>query len=631
MAAIISEKFRIFNAQQFLNSLGDDYINETNSSIVTGSGSELSRMYFFIGRPQDWDTTLEIFSKSATAFTTSDTVYIGTNLGSASFKANVRRVNENSLVLYNVIGSFNASFGTQIKASNGTSDTGATALTGVYRYSDENVPVTPADSQQEKFNSYSDLIAAKRITSKYCRTVITRYNWNLITNPKFDMWKPDYLESYSGLQVGKSTATSASSFYDSKYYVVNSNYEVFKCLYNGENEANPTGRNATYEPLTTPASGQGSYDSSRKIFTEPSGTAEYIWKYMYTIPTDDVLKFLSTDFIPIVESTNASRTSVVSSAVDGSIDVVLTRDDGSGLSDGTRYAPIVGDGTAGVVQITISSGKITKAVIHNPGRNYTYGYVPLVTGSGSGSSAIGLWGSVNITDPNNPTFSSSVTVAANATGSLEPVISPQGGHGSNPEQELNGKRIMINVRLTSTEFTSGETTKDFPVDNDFRRIGIIKDPMNFGTTTLSTASTLNGLYAVKIQGATGNYQVDEIIEQTNNGNKSYGRVVSWVLDSNSTTAGVLKYIQIPDEHNFQYKVRSFESNANAITGKSSLTSGTINTGLADNTVLLGCTFVDGMANPEIKRNSGEIIYIENRKKITRSNDQIEDIKLVIEF
>ena len=64
MAAIISDKFRILNAQQFLNSLGDDYINEANSAIVTGSGAELSKMYFFIGRPQDWDTTIEIYSKS---------------------------------------------------------------------------------------------------------------------------------------------------------------------------------------------------------------------------------------------------------------------------------------------------------------------------------------------------------------------------------------------------------------------------------------------------------------------------------------------------------------------------------------------------------------------------------------
>jgi hypothetical protein len=43
------------------------------------------------------------------------------------------------------------------------------------------------------------------------------------------------------------------------------------------------------------------------------------------------------------------------------------------------------------------------------------------------------------------------------------------------------------------------------------------------------------------------------------------------------------------------------------------------------------TFAAGLANPEIENNSGEIIYVENRRLITRAPDQIEDIKLVIEF
>ena len=47
--------------------------------------------------------------------------------------------------------------------------------------------------------------------------------------------------------------------------------------------------------------------------------------------------------------------------------------------------------------------------------------------------------------------------------------------------------------------------------------------------------------------------------------------------------------------------------------------------------LEGVTFASGLANPEIKSNSGELVYIENRRLITRAADQIEDIKLVIEF
>ena len=43
------------------------------------------------------------------------------------------------------------------------------------------------------------------------------------------------------------------------------------------------------------------------------------------------------------------------------------------------------------------------------------------------------------------------------------------------------------------------------------------------------------------------------------------------------------------------------------------------------------TFSDGYANPELAADSGDIIYIENRKPISRSSDQIEDIKVIVEF
>ena len=184
---------------------------------------------------------------------------------------------------------------------------------------------------------------------------------------------------------------------------------------------------------------------------------------------------------------------------------------------------------------------------------------------------------------------------------------------------------MTNIRLTYAEGGG-----DFPVDNDFRRIGIIADPYDYGTTTFAIADNVSGLKAVKITGASADYAVDEKITQTVTGGTAYGTVVSWTLDSGSTTAGVLKYIQTNDAHTDQGVVRAFESNgANAITGESSTASGNVQTGYAGS--LLGSTFAAGLANPEIENNSGEVIYVENRRLITRAPDQIEDIKLVIEF
>ena len=604
MAAIISDKFRIFNAKQFLESLTEG---------ATDTSAERSRMYFFVGRPQPWKAYLEIHTKNSTSFVVGNEVYVGT-YGSTAFRATIAAVYDGALLLTDVFGSNGVNsappLGSSLKGrsgGSGGSDTGATAVSGVYRYATEDVPPLPLDNQREKVNLYDELIAAKRITDSFARTVIRRYNWDLVANPKYDMWKPDYSATPGGGgQVGKQGATGASSIADAKFYVMNSAYEVFKCLYNGEDPSNSTGQNATEEPSVA----GGNYNSSTGIYTETTG-AGYIWKYMYTIPTDDVLKFLSSDFMPIVLPANASRTAVTGAAVAGAIDVVLIENAGSGLpASQTLYTSIKGDGTGGKVKfVTNGAGTITSAEIEARGSGYTYGNVLL--GNGNLFSDAGL--------------SSAVTTGGSAVGALEVILPPQGGHGKDHEVELNGKRVMTNIRLTYSEGSG-----DFPVDNDFRRIGIIADPFNFGTTTFATADTLSGLKAIKITGANADYSVDETITQTVTGGTARGTVVSWTLDSGSTTAGVLKYIQTNDEHTDQGVVRAFESNgSNAISGEISTASGNVDT--AYGSALLGVTFSSGLATPEVENNSGEVIYVENRRLITRAPDQIEDIKLVIEF
>jgi len=603
MAAIISDKFRIFNAKQFLESLTEG---------ATDTSAERSRMYFFVGRPQPWRAYLEVYSKNATAFTVGDEVYVGT-YGSTAFRATIAAVYDSALLLTDVFGSNGVNsapaLGSDLKCRTGGaggSDTGATAKSGVYRYATEDIPPLPIDNQREKIALYDEIIAAKRITDAFARTVIRRYNWDLVANPKFDMWKPDYADTPGGGgQIGKQSATGAASIADAKFYVMNSQYEVFKCLFNGENPSNTTGQNATEEPFT----GAPNYDAGTGLYTETTG-AGYIWKYMYTIPTDDVLKFLSSDFMPVVLQSNTSRQAVEALAVPGAIDAVLVEDGGAGLPiSQTLYTAIKGDGTGGVVElVTNGSGSITSASIQSRGSGYTYANILL--GVGNLFSDAGLTTGVG---------------GYSGNAALEAVLPPAGGHGSDHETELNGKRVMTNIRLTYAEGSG-----DFPVDNDFRRIGIIADPVNWGTTTFATADTLSGLKAVKISGATADYAVDEKIVQTVSGGTAYGTVVSWTLDDGSTTDGVLKYIQTNDAHTDQGVVRAFESNAaNAITGESSAASGNVSTAYSG--ALLGSIFAAGLASPEIENNSGEVIYIENRRLITRAPDQIEDIKLVIEF
>ena len=46
---------------------------------------------------------------------------------------------------------------------------------------------------------------------------------------------------------------------------------------------------------------------------------------------------------------------------------------------------------------------------------------------------------------------------------------------------------------------------------------------------------------------------------------------------------------------------------------------------------MGVTFSQGLANPEINKNTGDIIYIDNRSLISRDSRQKEDVKIILEF
>ena len=372
MAAIISEKFRIFNAKQFLESLSE---------------ASATNMYFFVGRPQKWYSYVEVYNVTGTWNTTN------TVSGGGLTAVQVVAAYPNSLLLSHSGSTIAPAAGSTLTQAT----SGATAKVKTYRYATEDTPPAPIDNASEKAAIFDDLIAAKRITSTFARLVATRYNWSLTTNPKYDMYRPSYSISAGGV-TGTSTALSKTSLSTSMFYTMNGNYEVFKCLYNGQTPANATGQNAQKEPSTTPQAADGTYANG--IFTEAAGTAGYIWKYMYTLSTAEVISFLSTNFLPIGAYTGTA-------AVDGAIHVAVTTDGGANLpTSATLYVGVDGDGAGAKVKITTTAGGVINTVeMEAVGTGYTYGNVRLVNGN--------VYTDAGLT--------TTATVAANATGAIEAV------------------------------------------------------------------------------------------------------------------------------------------------------------------------------------------------------------------
>jgi len=183
--------------------------------------------------------------------------------------------------------------------------------------------------------------------------------------------------------------------------------------------------------------------------------------------------------------------------------------------------------------------------------------------------------------------------------------------------------------MTATTITQAEND-DFSTANDFRQVGIMIDPTLFGTTTVATASTFRQTYAVKFSSFSGIFEADEVITQATT--LAVGKVVEW--DS------VLQILYYQQE---SYKgfgtsastggLVAFSSTA-TITGGTSGATGTPSSTNSETVTLANSntlTLTSGYANPELAADSGNIIYLENRKPIQRASDQTEDIKIIIEF
>jgi hypothetical protein len=383
---------------------------------------------------------------------------------------------------------------------------------------------------------------------------------------------------------------------------VNSDYRVYICLQNGTDPENPDGRPSLDEPLFTdlePRSAGSSGDG-------------YIWKYLYTIKPTDLVKFDSTSFIPVPQNWSTSNDVAAvrnNASTSGQLKIITITNRGVGYGTATTYnnVPVKGDGEGAKCSVAVNAaGKIDSVEVTDGGSDYTFGTVDL--------------SDVGLTNP-----SGSTDAAFNV------IIPPQGGHGADIYRELGAYRVLIYSRLENDV-----TNPDFITGNQFARIGIVKDPYAHGSSNKLTLSRASAVYALKLTGAGStntSFAADNFVTQKIGiGSTAVGRVVNW-----DSTTGVLKYWQDKRLAGFNTDgtadttIFGGSNNLNIDTDFGTSVSPGLSTAINNRTYNLGMSFVQGVANPEVEKYSGEIIYVDNRASVTRSSQQKEDIKIVLEF
>jgi hypothetical protein len=472
----------------------------------------------------------------------------------------------------------------------------------------DTLPPDPRDNFDEENNYWDTMIALKKISSSDVKQVIRKVTWQ--SGVTYDMYRHDINAN------NPSKPSNAISLYDANYYVVNSDYRVYICLQNGTNPENPSGRASLDEPTFTDL-------EPREPGTSGDG---YVWKYLYTIKPSDIIKFDSTNFMPVPkdwETSTDNSTVRDNAATSGQLKIVTITNRGVGLGTANRTytrVPIKGDGIGAEATVVINNNsKIESVTISSGGSGYTFGTLDIVAGNVP-------------TGTTNPVFNV--------------IIPPQDGHGSDIYRELGARNALIYSRIENDS-----ENPDFITGNQISRIGIIQNPETYNSSQNLDLDKASAVYALKLTGtgySSASFIPDSFITQAIGvTSTAVGRVISY-----DQTTGVLKYWQDRTTSGFNtdgtkntspvygFQLNRFISNPNGgsiniLGGSATLSIQTSFTGIStlinNRTYYLGQSFTQGIAQPEVKKYSGNIIYVDNRPSITRSSSQKEDIKVILQF
>jgi len=607
MPALVTTEFRIHNAKQFREMFSE----AAQYGGATASAALSTNMYLFIGKSAAWSGS---FNDGTTTYQVSDTAQPDPN-----------------------------------KTNAPSSDTTANT----------------------SYSHWKDMIAAKKVASSDVSHVIARNNWT--SGRYYSMYDDtikfsSLTASQASQNVNSGTADTTATLYP--MYVMNSTFKVYKCLYNNKTESGRP-RPSTVEPTHTTTSAAAPAAQSdgyvwKYMYTISAAESLKFVTSSY-IPVKQIRDANAYGqggtaggmAVGGAKDDSSDQVLVERNAIDGALDIFVISNDGANYHFENNKAIASGTGTT----LVVSSTTLTTANAYaNSSVYFTYGgtsYVrkvasstynsgtsqstltlsatlgvtlsgtmptcnvgpwPRVDGDGhgqelvltantTGGAAAGSIGGVTVVNSGNSFTTATMTVsvqpgASSPAGAIvTPIIPPKGGHGFDAVSELGGYFAMINTKLTQSE--SGA----FTTSNDFRKIGLLKDPNTNGGFTRYTSDTADQAKVITYSSANEAVTGDITITQAASGATAY------VVDVN-TTASTMRVIDVTNgssaTNGYDGKPGSFQTSSAATSGTLSFTVGAV-------------------ANGAMSIGSGEMLYIENRAPVARAADQTEDIKLIIEF
>ena len=464
---------------------------------------------------------------------------------------------------------------------------------------DENKPPLPVGNLEEFFDVYQQLLSMRRIQGNECFPMFRRINWQ--SGVVYDYYRHDYSATnpaYSG----------AVKLEDARFYAINSNNDVYVCLFNSNNRPSIVEpQNQNFEPFFT--------------------SDGYQWMKLFDIKQQVLNDFSTLNFLPLTSDganlNNFERTAgeITTVIIDNRGDGYTINPGGGGVNEiETYYCKIVGDGDGAVASVQVTPPAATDpelgqgigaVKVVRPGAGYTYANLDFTPGRCYATLA-DLDAEVSGLDPRGDgTFRSTV------------IINPPLGWGV----DLNRQLICSTAGIFST---FNYNLSDFFPDTTFRQIGILQNP-GYNDDIPENAATLSGVFGFKVTEIEGQpeFIIGEMIyqqrfnEELQRTQTAKGMIVGW-----DDGEKIIRYIQIPEEHVdddgvlYQFDASTFihGSVSNKVVEPTSY-----------NGSLAGLVFVNGFADTEVKRYTGKMVYLSNITAVQRQPTQTERISLLIQF
>tara|TARA_R110000737_G_C14576771_1_gene484994 strand:+ start:61 stop:1557 length:1497 start_codon:yes stop_codon:yes gene_type:complete len=470
----------------------------------------------------------------------------------------------------------------------GDSDRHYIAIGRSEEWNEESLPPIPYSGTEESLVFRSSIQSMKQVPD--VSYVVPRFSW--IAGNFYEGWSSEY---GSNTEV-KSSTTASGAFAPNPYYVLTDDNNVYVCIKQGRTVGG-TPRASLFKPI----------NNSTEVFS--AGQDGYYWKFLYNIGAAETRKFLTSTYMPVervvdeaaggpadddLSVSRLQQRSIQAGAIPGQLIGIHIENPGTGYTSAPTIT-ITGRARQGFGQVPtpatasakIFNGGITDIFMKNNsddadfvfGRDYADASIKVSGGSGSGAI-------------------------------LRALISGDSGMGGNCTLDLHSSAMMFNSQLNGTE------NDDFQTTNDFRQIGIVRNPVkdsaqfaSFVEVPECTAPTLSAFKRLYVNTASlvpENITGDQTITQA-------GSVA--IIDFYDAARGIM----------FVHQSRE--------TGYSAFDSYSVCqiSGGGGTATPIGINLQPVLRPSEVDVYSGEVIYIDNRIAVSRDADQIEDIKVVIDL